>query len=145
MQETIEHIKLVGANIDKLIGCMLGRIATHDYTKLENPEKDLFEEVSDKLSGLTYGSPEYEENLQKLKPALDHHYKNNRHHIEHHVGGITDMNLVDLCEMICDWKAATKRHADGDIIKSLEINQKRFGYSDELKQIFHNTLLVLDE
>lgn len=50
------------------------------------------------------------------------------------------MDLIDLMEMMCDWKAATLRHNDGDINKSLEINQKRFGYSDELKEIMKNSL-----
>ena len=50
------------------------------------------------------------------------------------------MNLIDVIEMLCDWKAATMRHADGDIKKSIEINQKRFGYSDELKAILLNTI-----
>ena len=50
------------------------------------------------------------------------------------------MNIVDICEMIADWKAASLRHADGDIMKSIEINQKRFGYSDELKSILINTV-----
>jgi hypothetical protein len=50
------------------------------------------------------------------------------------------MTLIDLCEMIADWKAATLRHANGDIAKSLEINQKRFKYTDELKQILLNTV-----
>ena len=57
--------------------------------------------------------------------------------------GIRGMNLLDLVEMICDWKAATMRHADGDILRSIEINQKRFGYSDELKQILLNTVPLL--
>jgi hypothetical protein len=42
--------------------------------------------------------------------------------------------------MIVDWKAASERHADGDILRSIEINQSRFGYSDELKQILVNTV-----
>jgi len=50
------------------------------------------------------------------------------------------MNLIDLCEMISDWKGATLRHNDGDILKSIELNQKRFSYSDELKQILINTV-----
>lgn len=53
---------------------------------------------------------------------------------------IRGMTLMDLVEMICDWKAATERHDDGDIRKSIELNQGRFGYSDELKQIFLNTI-----
>ena len=75
-----------------------------------------------------------------MKPALDSHYADNPHHPEHYDNGIKDMDLVDLIEMICDWKSATLRHNDGDIYKSIELNQKRFGYSDELKQIFKNTV-----
>jgi len=50
------------------------------------------------------------------------------------------MNLIDLLEMLCDWKAATLRHNTGDIYKSLELNQKRFGYSNEIKSLFKNTI-----
>jgi hypothetical protein len=41
--------------------------------------------------------------------------------------------------MICDWLAAVKRHKDGDIFRSIEVNQERFGYSDEIKEILKNT------
>jgi hypothetical protein len=44
------------------------------------------------------------------------------------------------CEASLSLKAATLRHKDGDIRRSVEINQKRFGYSDELKRIFLNTI-----
>jgi hypothetical protein len=54
--------------------------------------------------------------------------------------GINGMTLLDLIEMICDWKAATLRHGDGDIYKSLEINAERFKYSGQLKQILKNTI-----
>lgn len=50
------------------------------------------------------------------------------------------MNLIDLLEMLIDWKAAGMRHADGgDIVKSIRINQERFGYSDELANFLFNT------
>ena len=49
------------------------------------------------------------------------------------------MNLIDIIEMFCDWLAATQRHADGDIMESIEKNQERFGYSDDIRQIFENT------
>jgi len=45
--------------------------------------------------------------------------------------------------MICDWKAATMRHADGDISQSVEKNQERFKYTNELKHIFNNTVKEL--
>lgn len=69
---------------------------------------------------------------------------NNSHHPEFYENGICGMNLLDLVEMLCDWKAATLRHNDGDIRRSIEINQKRFGYSDELKQILLNTLQFIE-
>jgi len=59
--------------------------------------------------------------------------------------GLHGMSLLDLLEMLCDWKAATLRHNDGDIRKSIEINQRRFGYSDELKQILLNTLPLIED
>lgn len=52
---------------------------------------------------------------------------------------INGMTLVDLVEMIADWKASTERHLTGDLRRSLEINQERFGMSDELVQILANT------
>ena len=42
--------------------------------------------------------------------------------------------------MLCDWKAATLRHDDGDIQKSLDINAERFKLSPQLKQILKNTV-----
>lgn len=58
--------------------------------------------------------------------------------------GIKGMSLLDILEMLIDWKSATLRHDDGDILKSIEINQKRFGYSDELKNILLNTIKELN-
>lgn len=50
------------------------------------------------------------------------------------------MSLFDLLEMLIDWKAATEISPNGDIIKSIEKGQERFGYGDELKEILFNTL-----
>jgi hypothetical protein len=49
------------------------------------------------------------------------------------------MTLVDLIEMFCDWCAATERHEDGDIGRSIDVNMKRFGYGETLASIFVNT------
>lgn len=53
---------------------------------------------------------------------------------------ISQMSLFDLLEMILDWKAATEMTKDGNIMVSIEENQKRFKYSDELKSILRNTI-----
>jgi hypothetical protein len=50
------------------------------------------------------------------------------------------MNLFDLLEMFIDWNAAVKRHDDGDINKSIEINTKRFNLSPQIVQILENTI-----
>ena len=84
-----------------------------------------------------------EHRLRAIRYAFQHHYENNTHHPEHFENGIDGMSLLDLLEMFCDWQAACMRHADGDITKSLEINRKRFGMSDQLHNIFQATLSEL--
>ena len=141
--ETYKHIHQVQKLLTVMLGELRGRILSHDASKLESPEAEMFQEFTPKLAGLTYGSPEYTETMLAMGPALAHHYASNRHHPEHHKNGVKDMNLVDLIEMLCDWKAATLRHNNGDIVKSIEINSKRFGFSDELKGILFNTLAII--
>ena len=53
------------------------------------------------------------------------------------------MNLIDIMELLADWKAATLRHNNGNLLLSIEFNQKRFGYDDGLKQILLNTAKTL--
>ncbi len=141
--ETRKHILVVSSLINFFAKELLGRGSAHDASKLEEPEKSGFDEWTKKLGRSTYGSDEYKQFLKEMKPFLDHHYANNRHHPEYHENGLRDMNLVDLVEMLVDWKAATLRHADGDMLKSIEINQKRFGYSDDIKQLLKNTANLL--
>lgn len=143
--DTTLHIINVQNYMKKIIKELVHRGKVHDKSKLESPEVEIFDEYTPLLKNTTYGSDEYKELLQKIKPALDHHYSKNSHHPEFWKDGIRGMSLVDLIEMICDWKAASLRHHDGDVNKSIEINQKRFGYSDELKQIFYNTLLEIED
>lgn len=142
--KTMRHIETVRNYLQACIGIILTRATFHDQSKLEPPEAEIFEKYTDKLRDITYGSTEYFKCIDEMKPALDSHYSVNRHHPEHHSNGIEDMDLIDLLEMICDWKAAGMRHNDGDMINSIEYNQKRFGYGDELKQIFLNTANTLD-
>lgn len=167
--DTLKHIRQVREFIEQLEMALSNRRCGHDYSKLVDPEKSTFDEFTPKLAESTYGSEEYGQFLGEMKPALDHHYSENRHHPEHfkrfvcngcfkeyqsapyvcdvcgysqfqEEADISQMTLIDLCEMICDWKAATLRHNNGDILKSIEINQKRFRYTDELKQILISTV-----
>lgn len=142
--DTFKHIERVRNLINICIKELINRGELHDQTKLESPEVELFTEYTSVLSNTTYGSQEYKDILQKLKPALEHHYCKNRHHPEHHKNGVNDMNLIDLLEMFCDWKAASERHNNGNIKKSIEINGNRFNLSPQLIRIFENTIDILE-
>lgn len=143
--ETLKHIEMVRTYIRMFTDALTLRGVKHDASKLESPELEIFTECTPKLAGLTYGSPEYNESLKELQVALEHHYAGNRHHPEHFTKGIEDMTLIDIVEMLCDWKAASLRQHDGNLLKSIELNAERFGYDRQLKQIFLNTAKLLDE
>lgn len=142
--KTLRHIETVRNFLNCVIKELLTRQETHDQSKMQTPEVELFDTYTSQLRGLTYNSPEYKESMNKLKLAIDHHNAVNKHHPEHYANGIKDMTLIDLIEMLCDWKAATLRHNDGNILKSIDSNQQRFQFSDELKQILKNTAIWLD-
>lgn len=133
--DTLEHIAKVNCNMMKMVADLIDRGQTHDQSKLEPFEKEAFDRMTPMLAGLTYGSQEYKDALVELGPALQHHYKHNTHHPEFHDDGIDGMSLMDIVEMLCDWKAATERHNDGDLARSIEINSVRFGISNQLKAI----------
>jgi len=136
----MRHIETVRNALNAVIRELLSRQEQHDQSKLQPPEVEVFEIYTPKLRDCVYGSDEYKQYMAEMKPAIFHHNKANRHHPEHFEMGIAGMTLIDLLEMLCDWKAATLRHNTGDVYKSLEINQKRFGYPDEIKVLFKNTI-----
>ena len=139
-QEMFEHNRLVEQLIQCFISDLSIRGRVHDASKLDEPEYTGFCEVTHKLKKLTYGSPAYFKCLKEMKPFLDHHYACNSHHPEHFENGISGMTIIDLVEMFADWWAATKKHEDGDITKSIQVNQKRFNLPEELVGIFKNTV-----
>jgi hypothetical protein len=136
---TLKHSRRVDELLLQLQSEIMLRVTRHDESKLHDPEKSMFDEFTPKLRDSTYGSDEYKGYLEQMGTALEHHYMNNRHHPEHFEDGINGMTLVDLIEMLADWKAATERHADGDLAKSLVIQKERFGMSDQLVSILRNT------
>lgn len=167
--DTAKHIIRVRELLSVVMENLGARGLTHDQSKLRSPEKEIFDEFTPKLKGSTYGSSEYNEFLQAMSKGLEHHYAHNSHHPEHYgfrkceacgevykpdfaeacekcgcvklplSGRVAGMSLLDVAEMFCDWKAATERHADGSLEKSIKLNKKRFGFSDELAEIFENT------
>lgn len=144
-EENLKHIENVRSKIMKVVMDLIGRAIRHDATKLDEPEKSMYDKYGFLLGTLEYGSDAYKDILKKMKPAIDHHYSSNRHHPEYFADGINGMNLVDLMEMLVDWKAAGERHTKypGDIFKSIEMNTERFHIDPQLKQILLNTATYL--
>jgi len=141
--DTTRHIGRVREILSAVAERLENRGLGHDRSKLEEPEKSAFDEFTPKLRGSTYGSMEYQGFLADMKPALDHHYEANRHHPEHFSAGISGMTLIDLVEMLADWKAASERHSAGDVLKSIEINARRFEIVNQLREILTNTAKAL--
>ncbi len=56
---------------------------------------------------------------------------------------INAMSLLDIFEMLADWKAAGERYKDGSITQSLAHNKERFGLSDQMFAILENTVKEL--
>lgn len=190
---TMRHIERVRNLLGNAVRELMTRAENHDQSKLARPEVELFTLHTKTLAGLTYGSSEYKQALAAMKPALDHHYANNRHHpeffrwrcpvcngrfgaaeyeaapqgpndtgvrfcpdcsgpgviyetelIDEPATGIEGMDLLDLVEMFCDWKAASERHNDGNILTSITKNADRFGLSPQLVRILENTAKRFD-
>lgn len=144
--KTMRHIEAVRNFLGTCIEELVLRARTHDQSKLQPPEVATYDRLTASLRGTTYGTPGYYAQLQgvETQAALAHHYAHNAHHPEHFPQGVRDMTLIDLLEMVCDWKSSSLRHNDGSIEQSLTVNQERFGYGDELQSILRKTLNWLE-
>lgn len=143
-KDTIAHKRLVSELMLECSKMIAIRGLEHDDSKLDTDEFPYFAELTPKLKSSTFGSDEYKGFKEQLKPALDHHYANNRHHPEHFKNGVKDMNLFDLMELMVDIFASSKRQANGNLRKSLEQYQQTYQISEDLKLIMENTMEVFD-
>lgn len=134
------HVGRVRAVLSEIIAGLWSRGNGHDATKLSDEELPLLAKHLPAMQAAEYGSPEYREALKLIRPALDHHYRENPHHPEHHYHGIDGMTLIDAVEMFADWYAASRGYnPNGDFKKSMAINTERFKVSSQLARIFENT------
>lgn len=141
--DTYDHIRKVTHNILKIVTQLQTRILYHDSSKLEDPEKSLFDIMVPELQN-KFGSPEYTEALLKHKDTVQMHYANNpSHHPEAHVNGVSDMSLIDMLEMLADWYAASLRRPDEPFYNSLRIQYGRYSLEMQTWYMLLNTALSL--
>ena len=59
--DTLLHIKRVAELMAQASSELIKRANVHDNSKLESPEKELFDKFTPKLKSCTYGSDKYKE------------------------------------------------------------------------------------
>lgn len=134
-KDTTKHIENVIRYMRSIINQLADRADSHDESMLIEPEASEFNKIGGVNSLFHFNST-------MSKNILDHHYKNNTHHIEHYDNGIPDMDLLDVIEMLCDWKDLSKRH-DVDLIDYIKRNKEVYSYTDEICSILCNTAILL--
>jgi hypothetical protein len=137
---TQDHVQKVRDNISRFVSDMIRRGEVHDMSKYEDPEKVLLDaiEYQNVNNGYApFGSPQYIQNTQILKPMLKHHYSINSHHPQHYPNGVMDMSLMDIVEMFCDWQAAALRNKEPEM--NISHAATMHGLDPQLERIFKNT------
>lgn len=143
--DSINHIKQVQFFMEQVIKGLIERARLHDASKLNEPEYSGYAGLSEALKGLQYGTDEYRAAFVPFRAIIQHHYQANDHHPEHFdkTDGVAQMNLLQLVEMFCDWKAASTRNGSS-LLDSLDVSVQRFGVEPQLAKIFTNTARDLD-
>lgn len=143
MSETINnHRKRVFDYMSTISKEVMRRGNEHDLSKYEKEEYPVYEQFTAEFAKHPFGSEGYNKIKEAMASAIQHHYQHNRHHPEHFPDGIEGMNLVDLLEMICDWKSATQNHPEtpGDMGKSLQVAIQKYNISPQLAKVLYNTM-----
>lgn len=135
-----KHQARVKELIDAIIEELQQRAATHDDSKFDDEERDTYLNLIPKIYGEAETTDEERAELKiAAQPAIDHHYAVNRHHPEFHEAGVDGMTLVDLIEMVCDWKAASERGGN-NLMANMDNNQNRFRLTGQLRSVIENTI-----
>jgi hypothetical protein len=126
----LAHKLKVSSFLVHLAGALRMRALTHDESKWSEDEFLGFVKINRIAREYEYGSPEYMASIKETN-AVTLHYSRNSHHPEHYSSGIDDMSLLDIIEMVADWKAASETYEQTSLEDALEIHAKRFGLEEK--------------
>lgn len=143
LTDTISHISEVAENLIRMAEDLKARGVAHDRSKFEAIEFDAFVQTRPKFKVANYGTPEYQECVDIIKPSIDHHYKVNRHHTGFFSDGFQSMNLLDILEMLADWRAASRRSPDLTFKDSLPRAYAKYGIPENMQRHIEETLKFL--
>ena len=148
LRTVMRHCLNVKQALGKIISNLQNRAEMHDYSKLEDDEFDAVIHYQ-KLDGLKYGSDAYKAKMNEIRQFTGEgwhlHCQRNSHHPEHHQH-IDDMNLLDIIEMVCDWKAANATYnTSGQSFRdSAAACMERYDFNDSQKWVIRQMIDILD-
>jgi hypothetical protein len=135
----VKHKEQVAVMLAKFSAELAYRAAVHDNSKFNSTEFDDCSENVLEFNKYPFGTPEYDALREKLKNAIVYHRERNRHHPEHFENGIDGMNLIDILEMLVDWKSASTRSPEDSLRKGLPLLKEKYNISPQLLKILENT------
>lgn len=141
--KTRRHRNIVSNLMNLLIMELHKKAETHDQSKLESPEAEIFAFYPDYIEESNYMSEEYQSLIKHYNEAITHHFQNNSHHPEHFKNGVKDMNIIEIIEMLCNWKANLKDCESLDT--KIKKYKKLYGLSNDLTNILLNTSKLFDK
>ena len=143
LTDILLHISRVQENLSQIRAILEVRGIAHDRTKFLAIEFDAFVKAQPKFKEANYDSPEYQECVDMIRPSIDHHHANNRHHIAFYKKGFSDMNLLDILEMLADWEAASRRNLDLPFADSLPKAFEKYSIPSNVQRHIVATLKYL--
>jgi hypothetical protein len=141
-EDVLKHHNRVVATLKEWASQLFDRGKAHDMSKIQSPlEKITFDHWVPELKKYEFASDGYKNALKQMGSGLQMHYEANRHHPEHFEGGINDMSLIDIMEMLADWIAVAEEKQEP---VQLDKAAARFGIDTQLLMILKNTVAIED-
>lgn len=129
--EMQHHRVLVQANLLRIADALRARAALHDISKYSLDEFQAVVQIKKVAREFPYGSAEYNQAISDNSVGLSKHFERNSHHPEFHSDGVQGMQLIDLIEMVCDWKAANTLRDDVQWSNVTAMHIERFKLSKD--------------
>lgn len=133
------HKEQIAMLLAKFAAELTYRAAIHDNSKFSPDEFNVHSDNVHHFNKYQFNTKEEQELRHRLSPASISHRKRNRHHPEYFENGIDGMNIIDLLEMICDWKSASTRVPGDSLRKGFPILKEKYNISPQLLKILENT------
>lgn len=147
-QTIATHQLHVSNNMKRIANELRRRGVRHDNSKFSGIEATIggmYHDDYNKINVLCPHKSDVENYAEKTKAASTEHYKLNDHHVEHFENGLSDMNLIQLTELICDNVAHFKErgYAPTECVYEVGVLFKSHGASDDIISIMKNTVQYL--